>query len=584
VKPYKILFIILTALYSLLPALLYSQVDTAWVRRYDGPGNGEDYAYAIALDAQGNVYVTGQSTGDYATVKYTANGDTAWVRRYNSPSGNYEDNAWEMAVDVSGNVYVTGYSVGSGTDADYATIKYNSSGVEQWVARYHYATDKAYRLAIDGSGNVYVTGSSGTFPYLDYLTIKYNSNGETLWTRRYDGTANYHDEAFGIAVDSAGNLFITGYSYGAGSGYDIVTIKYNSAGVEQWVHRYNGPDNWDDSAYRLVLDTQGNIYVVGVISPSLGIYNIGVIKYNPAGDTVWVRKYVGPGGGHAVGHDIAVDEQGNVYVTGSSTGSGTYSDYTTIKYNADGDTLWLRRYNGPGNFLDVAHAIALDAQGNVYVTGGSIVSGNNTDYATIKYNSAGVEQWVQRYNGPGNNSDQARSLTIDGQSNIYVTGYSAGSGTGYDYATIKYNSAGVQEWVQRYNGTGNDWDVAFAIVVDGPGNVYVTGASIGSGTSSDYATIKYVQTQGINELMGSGVGELRVSVFPNPAKTYFNVRLPLSADRSEIKIFDVTGNIVKELESFGVRELRVSLDGIKNGVYFVKAGNEIIKEKLVITK
>ncbi len=117
---------------------------------------------------------------------------------------------------------------------------------------------------------------------------------------------------------------------------------------------------------------------------------------------------------------------------------------------------WVARYNGPpGNGGDEASSIAVNNSGNVNVTGESYGGSNTgTDHVTIKYNSTGVQQWVQRYNGPGNSIDHASSIAIDFSGNVYVTGYSNGSGSVIDYATIKYNSLGVQQWVSRYNGPG----------------------------------------------------------------------------------------------------------------------------------
>jgi hypothetical protein len=99
-------------------------------------------------------------------------------------------------------------------------------------------------------------------------------------------------------------------------------------------------------------------------------------------------------------------------VTGGST-SGAY-DYATIKYDASGAEQWVARYNGPGNLDDSASAIALDDSGNVYVTGYGAGSGTSLDYATIKYDTSGAEQWVARYNGPGNFNDDARAIAVDG--------------------------------------------------------------------------------------------------------------------------------------------------------------------------
>jgi hypothetical protein len=177
-----------------------------------------------------------------------------------------------------------------------------------------------------------------------------------------------------------------------------------------------------------------------------------------------------------------VDGLGNIYVTGASVGSVTSSDYATIKYDPNGNELWVKRYNGPGNGYDSASALAVDDLGNVYVTGYSYGNSSSTDYATIKYDPNGNELWVKRYNGPGNGYDSATALAVDDLGNVYVTGYSYGNSSSTDYATVKYDTNGNRLWVKRYNGYPS------ALVVDDLGNVYVTGY-----TSRDYATIKYSQ-------------------------------------------------------------------------------------------
>jgi len=111
---------------------------------------------------------------------------------------------------------------------------------------------------------------------------------------------------------------------------------------------------------------------------------------------------------------------------------------------------WVARYNGTGNLGDVITSSVIDDTGNVYLTGRSIGNGGREDYATIKYNSSGIQQWVMRYNGPGDSFDYANSIAVDNSGNVYVTGTSFG--TSDDYATIKYNSSGIQQWVIRYNG------------------------------------------------------------------------------------------------------------------------------------
>jgi hypothetical protein len=259
----------------------------------------------------------------------------------------------------------------------------------------------------------------------------------------------------------------------------------------------------------------GSVYVTGFSQRSSLNDDYTTIKYNSAGQEQWVRRYSGPWADrpdHAKA--IAIDGLGNVYVTGEISG-GDY--YGTIKYNSAGQQLWIRRYTN-GHHDDSARAIALDGSGNIYVTGWS---GSDTalDFATVKYNSSGQE-WVARYNGPANNHDGGDAIAVDGSGNIYVTGSSVGIGASHDYLTIKYDSAGQQQWIARYNGPGNGEDNALAMAIDGSGNVYVTGYSIGSGSDYDFATIKYVQ---VGTPTPTPTPTVQVTVHTNPAGLAFSV-------------------------------------------------------------
>jgi hypothetical protein len=311
------------------------------------------------------------------------------------------------------------------------------------------------------------------------------------WVARYNGPGNFTDFAFALAIDDSGNIYVTGQSIGSGSDYDYATIKYYAYGDTAWVRRYNGEANSGDAANALAVDGSGNVYVTGLSIGSGSSYDYATIKYLPNGDTAWVRRYNGPGNSGDLALALAVDDSGNVYVTGYSFGSGSDADYATIKYLPNGDSAWVRRYNGPGNSGDLALALAVDDSGNVYVTGYSADISSGYDYATIKYKPDGDSAWVRRYNGPGDSADNATALAVDDSGNVYVTGYSADISSGYDYATIKYLPNGDSAWVRRYNGPGDSSDYATALAVDGSGNVYVTGQSVGSGSNYDYATIKY---------------------------------------------------------------------------------------------
>ncbi len=616
-----------------------------WVARYNGTGNASDVAYDIALDRQGNAYVTGYSEGsgtdaDYVTIKYNSNGNQEWVVRKNGLSNRY-DEATSLTIDSTGYVYVTGTNEGAGGSNDIVTVKYNSSGIEQWNEIYNgpgVENDEAKSMAVDDSGYVYVTGTSdGVGTDEDFLTVKYNSSGDTVWTARYNGPNNGNDDASAIIVDAHSNVYVTGISNGdyttikynsagaqqwvtayngpanqqdvpvaiiinehgsvyvtgsstASSTYpysnDYATVKYDSNGVQQWVARYNGTGNQEDNPRSLALDNDGNVFVAGISeSDSIYPYNtdFATVKYNSIGVQQWVARYNGSANDNDEATAIYVDNSGNVYVTGASRDSATNSDYTTIKYDQNGNVQWIAKYNGPVNGDDGARDIALDEQDNVYVTGCSFGAGTYNDYATIKYNPSGIQQWVVRYNGPADGEDVALHISVDEQGSIYVAGMSDNIGSGSDYTTIKYNQSGIQQWVVRYVGMYDGNDELKSLAIDHQGNVYLTGSNEDSLTSEDYVTIKYVQTSGFEEVKGKMEEVRTIEIYPNPARTYFTISLPQTVDRKVIKLFDVTGKEVKSEKQIG-KNNRISLIGIKNGVYFVKVGNKMVKGKLVVTR
>jgi hypothetical protein len=487
-----------------------------WTNVYDGPVPSYDTQIAVAVDTNGNVFVTGNSAGSFATISYSGVGVSIWTNSYNDLLGNSVDNAAAVIVDGGGNVFVTGSSIGIGSVYDFVTIKYSSAGMPLWTNRYNgpgNGSDVPFVMAADSAGNVIVAGYSWNGTNFDYLTIKYSSAGAALWTNSYNGPGNSTDYAEALAVDGSDNVLVAGSSAGSGSGYDYATIKYSSAGAPLWTNRYNGPLNRDDYANALAVDASGNVFVTGSATVSTnGDSDYATIKYSAAGVPLWTNRYNGPANGDDQAVAAGVDGSGNVFVTGLSIGTiqsnGYDSDYATIKYSSAGALLWTRRYAGP-YFIDIASTLAVDGGGNVIVTGDSLDPSGSFTFTTIKYSGAGAVLWTQRYNDPDIGDGIATSIAVDAGGNVFISGSSYGPDSALDYATIAYSSAGVLLWTNRYNGPGNRNDVTGvtirnnivnplktrqALALGHDGSVYVTGTSEISnhGSASDFATVKYV--------------------------------------------------------------------------------------------
>lgn len=315
------------------------------------------------------------------------------------------------------------------------------------------------------------------------------------WVKTFNGTANGDDRVTAMVTDREGNIYVTGYATFTGTGNDMYTIKYNSLGNQQWAARYNGPANGEDRAFGIVVDNTGNVIITGYSEGVGSLSDYTTIKYNSgSGAQLWIQRYNTPVNGEDKAFGITVDRVNNIYVTGYITQLGTGADIYTIKYKStDGQPIWGQTIINPNiNSEDRAFGIVVDSLGNnVYLCGYLQNDTTGFDFTVASYDSTGVNNWVRKYNGTGNSDDRAFGIIIDTDENILATGYSTGVSSGRDYTTIKYNTAGDTAWVRRFNGTGNSDDKAFGIVVDADGNSFITGYSTGDTTGTDYLTMKY---------------------------------------------------------------------------------------------
>lgn len=552
----KITLLFLCVLYT---SLAFAQ----WPKIYNGTGNGMDEIKAMVADNAGNVYVTGYALNaaknyDYVTIKYNTSGVKQWQASYDGP-GHGGDIPAAIYVDNAGNVYVTGTSdqlTGYYINNDVATIKYNVQGIKQWVSRYDNVTlqrdDAGTAIRGDANGNIYVAGyttkSNSAYSRKDYLTIKYNASGVQQWAATYDGPAHQDDAAVGLGIDASGNIYVTGTSF---AGRDKL---------------------------------QANDYLT--------------IKYNPAGDSLWTARYDGPVSRSDYATAIAVDNSGNVYVTGYSRGSDL--DYATLKYNTNGVQQWVARYDGPAHSGDLSFAVAVDNSGNVYVTGTDQKIIYNGDFLTIKYNSSGVQQWTARYDGAAHDNDGANALALDASGNVYVTGGINGSSPSFDITTVKYSNAGVQQWVKTFNGAKDSADIGNAIAVDGSGNVYVAGATTGKTSHYDFITLKYASagfavqsentlTAETNALEQSDKQPVLYQNYPNPfsSSTLIEYYLP-KAGNTKIRMNDLRGNIIKEIQignvAAGKHSIIVNSKQLSKGTYFytLTSGGFSLTKKMIL--
>jgi uncharacterized delta-60 repeat protein len=343
------------------------------------------------------------------------------------------DVGYGIAVDSSGNVYIAGSTASQGPGFGDAIIaKYNNSGVIQWqrVLGGASADDRGYGVAVDSSGNVYVAGQTQSqgAGQTDVLITKYNASGTIQWQRTLGGS--FDDSGNGITVDSSGNVYITGYASDAVFGApDVLIAKYNTSGTIQW-QRTLGVANYDDVGNGIAIDSSGNIYVTGyTFSPSGGTNAYALVtKYDNSGAIQW-QRILGDTNAER-GYGVSVDSSGNVYITGFTNTSGS-NDVLIAKYNPSGTIQWRRSLGATSE--DRGTAIVVDSSGNIYVTGYAYTAANY-NFVIAKYDTSGTIQW-QRSLG-GSSSDLGYGIALDPSNNVYVTGYAYGAGSGLNDVLI----------------------------------------------------------------------------------------------------------------------------------------------------
>ncbi len=433
-----------------------------------------------------------------------------WEARMNG-TGDFSDKAKAMYIDASGTIYLGGYTTTT-DNHDFLVLKLNVSGDTVWARTFNgsdNSEDEVKALAVDGTGNVYVTGySKSSSSGDDYTTIKYNAAGVQQWVAFYDGGLNQDDVANDIAVDNSGNVYVTGASAQDASGllYDFATVKYDANGQQSWAIRFDGAGNGNDEAKRVVLDATGNPVITG--------------QSDNGSDDDWITRKMNAANGAPVGtnyaeytnhdrpSDMVRDANGYFYVAGRTKASNY--DIAVRKIDGSGATVWTKFFQGTDD--DRATAVAVDDSGYVYVTGLTDIDANPLieDYnvITLKYNAAGTQLWLKTFNGSANGSDYSDGIAVNSIGDVFVNGTTASTGKGDDYLLLKYNSAGTLQYAKAIDGgaAGNDDGACMALSADFPvisGGAYVTGVnmnvvSLKYNASADSVWVKSFDGKGDN--------------------------------------------------------------------------------------
>jgi hypothetical protein len=450
-------------------------------------------------------------------------------------------------------------------------------------------SDVGHAIAVDAAGNSYVAGHfTGTATFgtntlvsagnTDIFIAKHNSNAQLLWVRRAGGPG--YDAAKGIAMDAAGNCYVTGAYEGVAdfslnnsltntsvaSYSDVFLAKFDAAGTLVWV-RSTGVEFANDEGTAVAVDAAGNVLVTGrsVLDTFAGgpVANAGrifVAKYDSAGAEVWARKAGSYNGGNLdTGAGIATDGAGNVLVGGvfyspvAAFGASSFTnlgnaDVFLAKFDAAGTLLWARQAGGTGE--DTASGVAVAADGSAYLVGAlggnANFSGSNvtslagaaSDGFVAKFAPGGAVTWVRQLGGSGLSA--ARAVAVDTAGTVHVTGYFSGraafgtntlggiSGS-YDAFLTRLDPNGVFAFAQQAGGPDLSGDFGLGVGADAAGNSFITGyfsgtSSIGGGSLPSRGGEDVLVTR-FNQFTGGGQPQL--GLLRNGAQ--FRMRWPLAS-------------------------------------------------------
>jgi len=511
-------------------------------------------------------------------------GDTLWTRRYAGPAAQ-DDEACIVLVDSLDNVIIVGTVVGVGSGLDIAVVKYGPAGNQIWargISGPGASNDRAGGACIARDGTVYVSGSTGAFPDYNVLTVGIDASGNEVLRETYAGEGGQADAPAAIAVSPTGALAVAGYTTALSGRKDALLWLYDQ---ENGARGFSFSRGIDDAATDVKFGPTG-IHMCGTSTMEHSDYFVR--KLDLTGVVEWLQIYNGPGNAPDAAVGLAVDGDGNSYVTGTSATApppGGTTHLATVKLGPAGDTLWTRRYTGVGRPNEAA-ALALGASA-VAVTGTSTGTSGKTDYATVVYSLSGTELWSQRFDGPPGKDDAAKDVAMAPDGRVFVTGTSMGANDRGDFITVRYSAAGLQEYAARYNSPADNDEQATSIALDSRLNFIVLGNSFAAG-NYDLMVVKYdsavsgaVTEQGRPQPRGTAL-----TVGPCPARGLARATWSsVLAGPASLAVFDAAGTVRDRVAvAAGLAGTSLDLSGLVPGVYLVRleAGAKSAAAKLIV--
>ncbi len=356
------------------------------------------------------------------------------------------------------------------TEEIHNTLK--MSLIEDWDISFEAGVDEyGEDIAIDEStGDIYVVGYNGTVGVdYDVLLIKYNSDGDQQWNVTWDNGGNEY--GYGVAVDSQSYVYVAGSNGTTYPTFDVLLLKFNSSGEQEWFRTWDSGDY--DAGWGLKIDSQDNLYIAGQTKASQG--DLLLLKYDSSGLYKWNSTFGGTNGQH--GYDLAIDSSNNIYIAGLTITAS--QDLLLVKFNSSGFHVWNRTWGGTDH--DYGWGVALDSGNSVYIAGwtqsfGALLK----DMVVVKYDTAGNWQWNRTWGTSLN--DEARSIGVDSADNVYMYGFTNME----NVSIVKFNATGEFLWDKQWgNSTGLSKYWGYDLVIDSFDKIYITGYYRPAGVPSD---------------------------------------------------------------------------------------------------